>query len=156
MNWEAVTAVTGIIGALGVILSLIYLGRQIQLQNRESRIASIHDLNESYRNSIMSFQDPELAKIFTKAKDDFEHLSEAERLQFISMVQGLFRVWEDAFHQHEEHRYPDGIWEAMVVQYSGYLSLTGVQHVWEIRKMAYSRKFREFVDSTRSRPYVSK
>ena len=156
MNWEAINAITGIIGALGVILSLIYLARKIRSQNRESRIASIHDLNESFRNSITSFQNPNLADVFARAKDNFESLSETERLQFISMVQGIFRVWEDAYHQFHEKRLPEDMWEAMVVQYSGYLSLPGVMKVWSIRKMAYSKKFRDFVDVTKPVDYLSK
>ena len=155
MNWEAITAITGIIGAFGVILSLIYLARQIRSQNREARIASIHDLHESFRNSISSFQNPELAAVFVRAKENFSSLSETERLQFISMIQNIFRVWEDAFHQYHEKRLPEDIWNAMVVQYSGYLSLPGVKKVWLIRKMAYSKKFRDFVDRTVPIEYLS-
>ena len=103
MYWEAIATITGIISATGVILSLIYLARQIKSQNRESRISSIHDLNESFRNSITSFQNPNLADVFVRAKDNFESLSETERLQFISMIQGVFRVWEDAFYQYQEN-----------------------------------------------------
>ena len=156
MIWEAITALTGLIGAIGVILSLIYLARQIRTQNRESRISAIHDLNESFRNSITSFQNPSLAMVFTRARNDFESLSETERLQFISMVQGIFRVWEDAYHQYSEKRLPDEIWDAMVIQYSSYLSVDGVMKVWAIRKMAYSKKFRNFVDSTPPVEYLSR
>ena len=156
MYWEAIATITGIISATGVILSLIYLARQIKSQNRESRISSIHDLNESFRNSITSFQNPNLADVFVRAKDNFESLSETERLQFISMIQGVFRVWEDAFYQYQEKRLPHGMWKAMVVQYSGYLGLSGVKKVWSIRKMAYSEEFRNFVDATTPIDYLSK
>ena len=156
MNLDVISAITGFIAAFGVILSLVYLARQIKLQNRESRLASIHELNESFRNSITSFQDPVLADIFARAKNDFVLLSETERLQFISMVQGIFRVWEDAYHQHYEKRLPIEMWNGMVVQFSGYLGLPGVRKVWSIRKMSYSKNFREFVDATLPTEYVSK
>ena len=155
MNWESFGLIEGIISSLGVVLSLVYLATQIRAQNRESRISSIHDINESFRNAISSFQDPVLADLFARAKDDFESLTETERLQFISMMQGVLRVWEDAFHQHKEKRLPEHIWKAMVIQFSGYLSLTGVQKVWALRKKAYSKDFRLFVDSTRALEYKS-
>ena len=41
----------------------------------------------------------------------------------------------------------------MVCQFASYLSLPGVQRVWQIRKVAYSSDFREFVDGTPSREY---
>ena len=68
------------VGALAVVASLMYLALQIRSQNRESRIASVHELNESFRQAIMSFQNAELADVFTRAKDSFETLPEPERL----------------------------------------------------------------------------
>lgn len=156
MNWDSISAIGEVVGALGVILSLIYLARQIRAQNRESRTAAIHELNEAFRNAITSFQNPDLAEVFSRGKDDFESLPETERLQFISMVQGILRVWEDAYYQSQERRLNDRVWKAMVVQFSGYLSLSGVQRVWEIRKDAYSDDFRQFVDTTRPREYRTK
>ena len=156
MNWEAIGAIGEIVGAFAVVLSLLYLAIQIRSQGRESRIASVHELNESFRHAITAFQNPNLADVFARAKDDFESLPETERLQFISMVQGIMRVWEDAFHQHQQKRLNDTQWQAMVVQFSGYLSLSGVVAVWSIRKMAYSEDFRAFVDSTTATEYKSK
>ncbi len=156
MNWEAIGAIGETIGAFAVVLSLLYLAIQIRSQNRESRIASVHELNEAFRNAITSFQNPNLADVFVRAKDNFEALPETERLQFISMVQGIMRVWEDAFHQHQQKRLNDVQWQAMVVQFSSYLGLPGVAAVWSIRKMAYSEDFRAFVDATQALEYRSK
>ncbi len=153
MNWEAVGAIGETVGAVGVVVTLFYLALQIRQQNRESRIAAVHELNEAFRGSITSFQDAGLADIFSRAKDDFQSLTEPERLRFIAMVQAVFRVWEDAFYQYDLGRLDPGIWNAMLVQFSGYLSLPGVLRVWEIRKQAYNQRFREFVDGTQARAY---
>lgn len=156
MDWEAIGAIGEVVAAFAVVISLLYLANQIRAQNRESRLASIHELTESFRNAILSFQNPNLADVFARGKTGFEGLSETERLQFMSMVQHIFRVWEDAYHQQRAQRLDRRIWEAMVVQFSGYLSLPGVVRVWEIRKQSYSRDFREFVDATPAREYVTK
>ena len=144
MNWEAIGAIGETVGAFAIVLSLLYLAIQIRSQGRESRIASVHELNESFRQAITAFQNPNLADVFARAKDDFESLPETER------------VWEDAFHQHQQKRLNNTQWQAMVVQFSGYLSLPGVIAVWSIRRMAYSEDFRAFVDSTTATEYRSK
>lgn len=156
MNWEALGAIGDIVGAFGVVISLLYLAIQIRAQNRESRIASVHELTESFRDAILSFQNPNLADVWARAKTDFESLSETERLQFMSMVQHIFRVWEDAFRQYQGKRLDPTMWEAMVVQFSGYLSLPGVMRVWAIRKQSYGADFRHFVDTTSAREYRTK
>ncbi len=155
MNWDALGAVGEIVGAFAVVVTLIYLANQIRSQNRESRIASVHELSVAFRGAIMSFQNPNLADVFVRAKTGFLELSEPERLQFISMIQQIFRVWEDAYYQYQENRLDERIWKSMVVQFSFYLSLDGVCRVWEIRKQAYSDDFREFVDNTAARDYLS-
>ncbi|HUG00350.1 MAG TPA: hypothetical protein VML95_00665 [Longimicrobiales bacterium] len=156
MNWDAVGAIGETVGAIAVVVTLIYLAFQIRQQNRESRIASVHELNEAFRASISAFQDPGLADVFSRAKSDFADLGEPERLRFIAMVQGVFRVWEDAFYQFDAGRLDPRIWQAMVTQFSAYLSLPGVQRVWEIRKRAYNAAFRDLVDRTTPIEYLTK
>jgi hypothetical protein len=147
MNWEATGAIGEIIGAGAVVLSLLYLAIQIRTQNREARIASVHEVSESFRSAISSFQDPNLAELFTRGRDNFDALTDSERVQFISLIQNNLRVWEDAFHQYQQKRLNRARWNAMVVQLAEYLSLPGVAHVWSIRKKGYTEDFRSFVDS---------
>ncbi|MEC7418977.1 MAG: hypothetical protein VX659_02865, partial [Pseudomonadota bacterium] len=82
MNWDAAGAIGEIVGALAVVMSLIYLASQIRIQNREAKISSVHDITEAFRLAITSFQDEQRAIVYTKALRDFDNLTEAERLQF--------------------------------------------------------------------------
>ena len=153
MNWEAIGAIGEIVGASAVVISLIYLATQIKGQSRESRIASIHEVVEAFRIAITSFQDPGRAIVYTKALSGFDDLDDAERLQFISMVQGLLRVWEEAYYQFEENRLDQRMWSAMLRQYADLMSAHGFQRVWEIRKHTYSDEFRQFVEKLDSGEY---
>jgi len=40
MNWDAVSAISGLLGALGVIITLIYLSAQIKQNNNQLRGAA--------------------------------------------------------------------------------------------------------------------
>ena len=146
MNWDAAGAIGEIVGALAVVMSLIYLASQIRIQNREAKISSVHDITEAFRLAITSFQDEQRAIVYTKALGDFDNLSEAERLQFISMVQGLMRVWEEAFYQYSESRLDQRVWSAWCAQYRDWISSDGFQKVWALRKHTYSHDFQQFVD----------
>ena len=97
MNWDALGAIGEIIGAFAVVISLIYLASQIRTQNKETRIASVHDISEAFRSGITSFQDAQRADVYTKALNSFDELTNSEKLQFISMVQGLLRVWRETY-----------------------------------------------------------
>jgi hypothetical protein len=94
LSWDALGALEEITGAFAVVISLVYLATQIKTQNREARIASVHEISEAFRMGITSFQDAQRANVYTKALKVFDDLNDSEKLQFISMVQGLLRVWE--------------------------------------------------------------
>ena len=63
------------------------------------------------------------------------------------MVQGVLRVWEEAFYQYSEKRLDERVWNAWSAQYKDWLSSPGFQKVWEIRKHTYSAEFQLIVDS---------
>lgn len=146
MNWNAIGAIGQIVGALAVVTSLIYLARQIRTQNKESRIAAMHEIAVAYRESNIPFADPILAEILTRAHKDTDSLTEAEVVQLIVGVQGVFRVWEEAYYQHVAGRLDQHLWDAMLREYSSYLSAPGFDFVWQLRKNGHNDDFRQFVD----------
>ena len=48
MNWDAVGAVAEVVGALGVIISLVYLALQIRQSNSTDKLTATLSLQESY------------------------------------------------------------------------------------------------------------
>jgi hypothetical protein len=147
MNWVAIGAIGEMVGAFAVVISLIYLALQIRAQNKESRIAAMHEIAVAYRESNIPFADPNLANILTRAHKDTDTLTDAEVVQLIVGVQGVFRVWEEAYYQHIAGRLDANLWEAMLREYSSYLSAPGFFFVWQLRKNYHNDEFRNFVEA---------
>ena len=83
MNWDAIGAVGEIAGALGVILSLVYLASQIRSQNTESRLAAVTEWTNQWNGWTASFADnPQLSELWVKASWDFLSLNPAEAVQY--------------------------------------------------------------------------
>lgn len=139
MNWEAIGAIGEIIGATAVIVSLAYLGIQIRNQNVESRIASVHDVLEGFRTEISAFRTAELAELLGNGSEDFEALSDIEKIQFVAMVQGPLRFWEEAYHRYTAKRLNAQLWNGIHAQMRDFISMNGLQKVWELREHTYSR-----------------
>ena len=79
MNWDAIGAVGEIIGALGVVLSLVYLATQIRSQNSESRLAAVTEYTNQWNEWSASFADhPQLSELWVKGSADFSALTPAE------------------------------------------------------------------------------
>jgi len=146
MNWNAIGAVGEIAGAAAVVISLLYLGKQIRSQNRESRIAAMHDISVGFRQATARLLDSGLTGIFVKAIDGFDQLSNEDRLKLVIGMVAIFLAWEEAFIQHLMGHLETRVWKPMLSYYTLILSSPAGHRVWELRKMHFDDRFREFVD----------
>jgi hypothetical protein len=102
MNWEAVGAVAEAVGALGVIVSLLYLAVQIRQSNRGLRATAYKDLLLSIvstREFISSSS--ELPDVWHAGLRSFDSLSEADRYRFATIMARAITNLEIALHFHE-------------------------------------------------------
>ena len=149
-------AVGEIIGAIAVVVSLLYLAAQIRNQNRESRLSTINSSLAEW-NSLMSLvaDNAELADIWSRGLKN-EALAEPEEVRFRAFTQSYFRVVEGLYLQHLEARLDDRIWHGIGKGFSGMLAAKGLHRFWDHRKEWYSQEFRNFVeDEIRSKEPTS-
>jgi len=85
--------------------------------------------------------------------EDFDSISDSEKLVVTGFVQRLMRVWEEAFLQQQQGRLPIRIWDVMVSQYAFLLGSPMFVRVWSERKSYYDPEFQDFVDSIEATPY---
>ncbi|MGB0133791.1 hypothetical protein, partial [Dokdonella sp.] len=65
MNWDAIGAIGEIAGAIGVIVTLLYLAIQLRQNTKASNaIAVQNSMENSARFSELISKDPELARTF--------------------------------------------------------------------------------------------
>jgi hypothetical protein len=128
MNWDAIGAVGEIVGAVAVVISLIYLAAQIRNQNRESRLTRMHEMSHGFREATSKLLDAEVTDIFVKAIGSFESLTDGERLNLIIGMTAIFRAWEEAFIQrvHFDDRFRDFVDGLELAEYSLWKRLVGV------------------------------
>ena len=154
MNWDAIGAIGEIIGAAAVVASLVYLAVQIQSQNRESKMSSMHNISVGYRDTLAGLADGGMADLFLKATDDYESLTRSEILRLIAGARRTYRVWEEAYLLHQAGYLEKRTWETMLRQFNGYHSLRPVYEVWALRKQYFDYEFQDFVNSLDLVDYV--
>jgi hypothetical protein len=127
VNWEAIGAVGEILGAIAVVISLIYLALQIKVQNREARVASVHELTEAHRAILLPLQDPQTADLYLEATANFDNLDASKRLRYVLIMLNVFRVYQEAFYQVREDRLDNYIWQGMLAQLIDYVGTDGAK-----------------------------
>jgi hypothetical protein len=94
MNWEMISAVGQMLGAIGVIISIIYLAVQIRNQNKESQRAAMNVLTTHWSDLNRTLvENPDLAALWIRALQSFDELDGASKLRGFGAHLGVSCEW---------------------------------------------------------------
>ena len=148
MNWDLAAVLAQIVGALAVVISLIYLAQQIRAQTRESRLIATRELAQDFRNLVAEVsQDEKLFALFRRSLNDYDSLGEEERarihMYFYSRIFGL----HEQVHLHLKHKNIDTMFlETIQNRFSELIQTQGFQAWWRRNSYIYTGEFQDYVE----------
>ena len=148
MNWEAISAIGQVLGALGVIASLIYLGTQVRQNNRASavaaKLASTQLLSE-FVDSLIT--DPELMDLWLRGRKNLESLNTIEHFRFVNMCLKAFWFFSAAQFQLRMGSLHEDDWAEFHAVIRFWLEGEGVQTWWKkTGRTRFGESFVHFID----------
>jgi hypothetical protein len=150
MDWGAVSAVAGMLAAIFVGLSVVYVAIQIKASTQATR-SQAYQL-ATYALAEMAGiigSDKELARIFRVGMVEPASLTEDEFTQFGYLGISLFRRFENVFFQYQSGMIDEDFWVGHRDNILWFFHRPGTQAWWMNRKFAFSKRFREFLDNSR-------
>jgi hypothetical protein len=69
MDWNAIGALGEVVGAAGVVFSLVYLGTQIRSNTKQASADAIYNSQKAQADIVETFGDTENAKLFAKLEN---------------------------------------------------------------------------------------
>ena len=146
MNWDAIGAIGEIVGAFAVVLSLVYLAVQIRTQNKEARLASMHDTVAAQRESMRTFLEPNVSEDFIAVVEDFNKADPVQRLRFTMVVMIALKANQDAYLQFLEYRLGEDFFHPFGAQLADMMANESTRMVWKLRKHQFDGRFQDYVD----------
>ena len=143
MNWELVSAVAGVLGVVGGLVSVIFL----ILEVRRNALA----IEGATVQSLMSFEHAVYALIAANAKiylaglEDREALAPENRLKFDMVVQSYMSLFYSAFTQHEQGLIDPDVWVAYTNAVHKRMESPGFVASWSLSCTSYPERFQAFV-----------
>jgi len=118
MNWDTLGNLGEFIGAVGVVLSLLLVARQMRLgieqTRRNTKSVRAAAFNSMVENSIRLlehvFGDPELADFLARAAEAPDRLTAGERLRWNSYMTATFRHFGNLLYQWETGAMEERMW----------------------------------------------
>ena len=149
MNWEAISAVAEILGATGVIISLIYLASQVRRNTHLQKITNLRDIaTELATTARCTASNPELASLVVRGLADLTSLDSVERYRFDTYIYAFIANFERALIDARDGDYPEEQLIPMKVSIVEHLSTQGGRAWWEQRKTWFSLFGQQSIEST--------
>ncbi len=147
MDWDAIGAVGEVLGAAAVLVTLVYLARQIKQNTQEVRSSNYHGITDSFNGiNVMMATNSDLARIFKDGNNSYSALSEEEQTQYGFFMHAAFRVM-DVLHYQSHHGTGDTtLWDAEKPTIDTLLAGQGARDWWRTRPFNFSADFVAYID----------
>ncbi|HEX4707231.1 MAG TPA: hypothetical protein VH229_05815 [Candidatus Udaeobacter sp.] len=147
-NWDAVSAISQLVGSFAVVLSVLYLAVQVHQSTRVARVAMQDAAATAMREVTKPFMDnPELERIWRVGLEDIGALSVEERARFFHATYQFLKAFE-TIHSHYVYGLMDKqLWDGWHGLLRHYIAAPGIASYWTLRPELFSERFRNFVNS---------
>ena len=152
MNWTAISSVTEIIGAIAVVVSIIYLARQVKQSNQTTEAATTLEVSRliaEWHDRLN--QTPELSYIFIHGTKDDSNWPDQERARFLVTVVELFLLFEAMHRQYKLGFVTDDSWTLLERGLTRLISSPTIQVWWDSEISFNSGNFRTYVEEVRTK-----
>ena len=147
MNWDAIGALSELVGAIAVVITLLYLAIQIRAQTNESRLTATRELARDYRDIIESLtRDKELFSTYLKALSAYDDLPYEERIRISMYFFRIFRVSELSYFHHLSQNIEAVHFETGQLRLSDVIKFPGLLAWWENNRDSFTEDYRNHVD----------
>jgi hypothetical protein len=147
MNWDAMATIAEIVGAGGVIASLIYLSIQVRQTSRQTNSQALQVAITNYLNNYDNATGTtENIEVLRKGLNDFESLSANEKGRLHSLLHPLNHGFNSVFTMYKAGLLPEQELIATRNSYIAFLISPGGRRWWESFKHAPPRDLVAYID----------
>lgn len=150
MNWDAVGAIAELLAAVGVIISLIFVGFQVRKSNAEARAATMQATTDTEVAMVATFA--RNAEVWAKVVTGQRLEGEIETRKGILLFALLMIDYENRFHQHRAGNLDERSWNGRL-NLMGELTELPIFETWRQSQGGQSRgaDFLDVVDGISKR-----
>lgn len=147
MNWDAIGALGEIIGAIAVIVTLIYLTIQVRESARASRAAAVTDATASVQAWYQEIgSNPESAKLFLEGMTNPDALPVARQFQFLMLVHSIFLGFQRTYFLSQAGTLDAGLRDSIGTAIHAVNHLPGIHLYWRVRRAFFQPEFVSWVE----------
>lgn len=142
-----------VVGAIAVVISLVYVGAQVRDTTRAVRSAAINDANIALQSWYqMMSSDPEGIEVFLEGALSTEPLSQEEEFRYMMQSMAFFYAIQNVYLLGREGSLDEDTAAALTAGIQATRNTPGADRFWSQRRWYFEPEFVEFVDQIRAMP----
>jgi len=136
-----------VIGAIAVVVSLIYVALQIRQNTAAIRSATAQSVHEHFANWYQQFAtDESLSEVAVKGLKDYGALSETQKARFVSIFMAFLSYGQNAFLKWRQGLLSQSLWIGWEQVLMNLLGASGGKSLWKERAYLFGEEFRRHVE----------
>ena len=136
-----------IVGALAVVVSLVYVGIQVNDSVGASRSASVNDANVALQSWYQELgTNQQASALFYRGLMSGEALPATEEFQFLMTFHAVFLAFQNSYWLTEEGTLDPELLESLTAAILGVKDTPGMSRYWRQRKSYLNASFSEYVE----------
>lgn len=143
-NWDAISAISSVIGGIGVILSVVFLVYEVRRNALAIEGATVQSLMSLERDVFAMFAAH--ADLCIRGNQDRSGLSEADRYRYDRVVASYMSLVYSASIQFDGRLIDQDCWEAYRNAARSHLDNPGFRESWQTFRHGYPRSFMNVVE----------
>ena len=146
MNWDAISAISQLVGSIAVVVSVLYLAVQLRSSTRVARVAAQDAAAAALRDVTKPFmENAELGRVWRVGLENLNSLSAEDQARFFHAAYQFMKALE-TIHYHYVYGLLDAqLWEGWRELLQHYVATPGIRYYLTERGPVFSRRFREFI-----------
>ena len=145
-NWEAISAISQMIGSIAVVFSVLYLALQVHRSTRIAKVAAQDAAATSLREVTRPFaENAELARVWRTGLENLQSLPAEEQARFFHSCYQFLKAFETIHFHHIHGLMDEQIWEGWCGLLRHYIASPGMEHYWKLRQELFSTRFQQFI-----------
>src|SRR2546430_8972014 len=147
-DWEAVSAISQMIGSIAVVFSVLYLAIQVHRSTTVAKLAAQDAAATALREVTKPFaENADLARLWRIGLEDLQSLPAEEQARFFHSAYQFLKAFETIHFHHVYGLMDEQIWQGWCGLLKHYIASPGIDHYWRRRRELFSKRFQNFVES---------
>jgi hypothetical protein len=157
LSLQDIESIAEVIGAVAIVVSLIYVGIQVSDSALATRSATASDTSAAMSRWYVDVgSDPEATRVLLDGMTNPETLSREETAQFIYMIHGLFLHYQNAYYVAEQGTLDIELRDFLINTLVGVREQPGFRMYWSQRREIFKPSFRAFIDDLLAKGITNK